>query len=72
MRHMENMASSGNLDAIRRMGNYYYYDGVGVKRDYSKAIEWYEKAAILGDAWSKNRLGEMYRDGKKTTLNIDR
>ena len=64
-------ALSGNLDAIKRMGNF-YYDGVGVKKDYAEAIKWYEKAASLGDSWSKNRLGEMYRDGKGTTIDIEK
>ncbi len=71
MKLMENMATCGNLDAIRRMGNY-YYDGIGVKRDYRMAVKWYEKAAILGDSWCKNRLGEMYRDGKGTEPNTNK
>ncbi|WP_400225292.1 tetratricopeptide repeat protein, partial [Methanomethylophilus alvi] len=50
----------------------YYYDGAGVKKDYSMAIKWYEMAALLGDQWSKNRLGEMYRDGKGTTPNMEK
>ena len=71
MKLMENMAACGNLDAIKRMGNY-YYDGIGVKRDYRMAAKWYEKAAILGDSWCKNRLGEMYRDGKGTEPNNEK
>lgn len=59
---LKNIAYSGNLDAIKRVGNY-YYDGVGVSRDYSEAFYWYEKASLLGDSWAKNRLGEMFRNG---------
>jgi len=60
---LTSMAKSGNIDAIKRIGNI-YYDGVGVPRDYSVALQWYEKAARLGDQWAKIRLSEMYRDGK--------
>ena len=65
MNSLEFLAENGNIDAARRIGTY-YYDGAGVKKDYSEAIKWYEKAALLGDQWSRIRLGEMYRDGKGT------
>ena len=71
MNILKKLAENGNLDAARRMGNL-YYDGVGVKKDYSTAIKWYEKAALLGDQWSKNRLGEMYRDGKGTYPDVEK
>lgn len=65
-----NIAYSGNLDAIKRVGNL-YYDGVGVAKDYSEASYWYKKASILGDNWAKNRLAEMYRDGKVSEVEIE-
>ena len=60
---LRNTAISGNLEAIKRVGNL-YYDGIGVSKDYSEALYWYVKAALLGDSWTKNRLCEMIRDGK--------
>lgn len=57
------VASLGNIDAIRKIGNI-YYDGFGCVRDYTEALTWYKKSALLGDVWSKNRIAEMYRDGK--------
>ena len=71
MNALKKLAENGNIDAARRLGTY-YYDGAGVKKDYSVAIKWYEMAALLGDQWSKNRLGEMYRDGKGTTPNMEK
>ena len=68
---MAMQANSGNIDAINRMGNF-YYDGVGVKKDYAVAMSWYEKAANLGNSWSKMRLGEMYRDGKGTEVDYEK
>ena len=60
---LEFKANNNNIESIKRLANY-YYSGIGVEKDYVTAIEWYKKAASLGDSWSKNRLGEMFRDGK--------
>lgn len=67
---MKYLAENGNIDAAKKVGNY-YYDGTGVKKDYLEALKWYKKAALLGDQWSEIRLGEMYRDGKGTPSDID-
>ena len=32
----------------------------------------YQMAAKLGDTWSKNRLSEMYRDGKGTSRDLEK
>ena len=37
-----------------------YVNGLGVKPDYAKAIEWYEKAAVNGDATSQNNIDDKY------------
>ena len=65
------IANSGNIDAIRRVANY-YYSGIGTEIDYSLAFEWYNKASELGDSWSRLKLGEMYRDGKGAQQNLER
>lgn len=41
-----------------------YQDGNGVEQDYAKAIEWYEKAAELGNATALNNIGYMYQYGE--------
>lgn len=58
LNRMKGLADAGNADAARRVGNI-YHDGSGVRRDYAEAAEWYRKAALLGDRWCMNRLGEM-------------
>ncbi len=68
---LKSNAESGNLDAMRRLGNL-YYDGVSVPRDPSKALEWYEKCAAVGDGWSMVRCGEIHRDGKGTVMDAVR
>jgi TPR repeat protein len=41
-----------------------YYHGQGVAQDYSKAREWYEKAADKGDADAMSNLGVIYYHGQ--------
>ena len=48
--------------AMNNLGHM-YRNGEGVEQDYAKAIEWYTKAADLGDADAMNNLGYMYEHG---------
>ena len=57
---MEVLANSGNVEACRRLGNYY---STGINKDLKKALEYFCKASDYGDVWSSNKVGEMYRDG---------
>ena len=40
-----------------------YYNGYGVKQDYSEALKWYSKASEQGLAEAQNNLGFMYCHG---------
>lgn len=40
-----------------------YYEGRGVKQDYTQAVAWYRKAAEQGNSMAQNNLGVMYADG---------
>ena len=40
-----------------------YSNGNGVEQDYTKAMEWFEKGAELGDADSMGMLAAMYSNG---------
>ena len=46
-----------------------YADGKGVKQDYFKAVEWYQKAAEQGIAPAQFNLGVMYHNGKGVRQN---
>jgi TPR repeat protein len=35
----------------------YYYEGKVVKKDYSKAVEWFKKSALGNDSDGQNNLG---------------
>ena len=41
-----------------------YDEGLGVPKNAAKAMEWYRKAAELGNAEAQFNLGGVYRDGK--------
>ena len=41
-----------------------YYNGQGVRQDYKKAAEWFEKAATQGDANAQFNLGAVYGNGE--------
>ena len=41
-----------------------YSYGKGVKQDYFKAVEWYQKAAEQGEVHAQYNLGNMYDNGQ--------
>ena len=40
-----------------------YQNGTGVTQDYSKAMEWYQKAAEKGSKEAMIDISNMYKDG---------
>ena len=50
------------MEAQSNLG-FMYDTGNGVKKDYKKALYWYEKAAEQGDAFAQNNLGVMFHNG---------
>ena len=46
-----------------------YAEGQGVKQDYAKAVEWYQKAADQGQSDAQYNLGIMYYDGEGVRQN---
>lgn len=55
--------ATGDAEAQHSLGLSYYY-GQGVTQDYTKAAEWYRKAAAQGDVAGQTDLGTMYYFGK--------
>ena len=49
-------AEQRHADAQYNLG-YCYASGIGIGRDYQKAVEWYQKAAKQGLAQAQNNLG---------------
>ena len=52
-------AEQGNADAPCILAAM-YYEGIGVTKDYQKALVWFQKAAEQGNADAQSRLGRMY------------
>ena len=63
LNEMALFANQGNVDAQYNLG-VMYEKGEGVRQDYRKAIEWYEKSANQGYAAAQYNLGLMYYQGK--------
>ena len=57
------VAESGYADAQNNLGDCYYY-GHGVPQDYTKAVEWFQKAANQGNASAQYNLGFCYEKGR--------
>lgn len=56
-------AEADNLEAIYRLGTYYYY-GKGVMQDYSESVKCYRRAAEQGNALAQCDLGYCIGTGK--------
>ena len=64
----ENLLPAQQGDAKAQVFVAYLYEtGQGVSQNYSKAAEWYGKAAQQGNRVAQTQLGNMYRLGKGVT-----
>ena len=57
-REFRSLAENGHANAQLQLGMMYEM-GLGVKKDYSKAEKWYQKAAIQGDREAQKKLFEI-------------
>jgi TPR repeat protein len=57
-----------DADAMTKLGDNYRYGQEGVAQDYSKAREWYEKAAAQSNAKAMFNLGLLYEWGQGVAL----
>lgn len=58
-------ADLGDAIAMRKVGDA-YNTGKGVNQDYSKAFEWYQKAAASGNAYALRMLSVLHSWGRGT------
>jgi TPR repeat protein len=63
---IQDMESGHNTDlsGVQKFLAQCYYDGVGVKQDYAKAVNWCRKAAEQGDSDAQYSLGYCYENGE--------
>ena len=65
---IKQLASQGEADAQNNLG-LMYKNGEGVRQDYTKAVEWYTKAANQGIADAQYNLGYSYYKGEGVRQN---
>ncbi len=66
----ENLLPAQQGDAKAQVFVAYLYEtGQGVNQNYTKAAEWYSRAAQQGNAVARTQLGNMYRLGKGVPQN---
>ena len=63
------MAESGDRVAQNHLGVHFYL-GLGVERDWSQALLWYEKAAKQGDPGAQLNYGLMFQNGYGTNSDM--
>lgn len=68
---LQQYANGNNADALHALG-LCYYDGEGVKQDFSKAFELWTQAAQLGNTDSLIGLAFCYKDGEGTEKDLDK
>lgn len=59
------LAAKGDPEAENYLGVHYYM-GLGVRRDYAKALHWYESAARKGYPSAQRHYGDMFYSGYGT------
>jgi len=64
----EKMSENGDDKAMVDCG-IIYYEGLGVKQDYSKAMDWFLKALEKNNPDAFSNLGVMHRDGQNVPKN---
>ena len=69
LKELQYAADHGNSWAINCIGLCYEY-GHGVKKNYKKAIEWYQKSADAGNAVAMCNLGICYENGNGVKKNL--
>ena len=64
------LADQGDASSMWRLGNWEKNGWLGEKHP-GKAVEWYKKAADLGDKCALNDLGDCYEKGIGTETNLE-
>lgn len=65
----ETHAKAGNPVSMNNLGYLYKY-GKGIKQDYCKALEWFNRSAEKKNSHAENNLGIMYLNGYGVDKNI--
>jgi uncharacterized protein len=58
------LAKRGEAEAQYYLGRLYYYEELGVRRNYQTSAQWFRRAAEQGHAAAQYKLGGMYFAGR--------
>ena len=64
---LDDIFQNGNAEDQLKYGQM-FYDGKGVKQDYVKAVNWYQRAADQHHPEAQYKLGAMYANGIMVSL----
>lgn len=64
-------AEKGQARAMLNVG-IFYEQGIGVPRNFTKALEWYQKAALAGEREAHLRTGACFEIGMGTAVDMDK
>ena len=70
IQEFENWANSNSVEANYLLG-LMYYEGKGVRRDYSRAISYFDIAANAGYSPAQNMMGVCFEQGQGTSSDYD-
>ncbi len=66
---LEEAATKGDVDAQARLSAF-YFNGLGVRKDFVEALFWARKAAEYNNPRAQNILGLMYENGNGVTKDL--
>ena len=61
------MALNGDSNAQHNIGRM-FYEGLGVRQNYSEGLRWFDRSAKQGNPRSLNSLGVAYYDGRAISI----
>ena len=56
-------ASTGNGEAMYRVGNYYFHGKMGLRQDKVEGMKWYHRAVEAGSGTAAGIIGNCYHEG---------
>lgn len=65
-------AERGNREAMRLVGDMYYWGWGNLQQNYNEAVLWYKRAAIKGDTVAKYNLGVVFEQGLGVSIDYNR
>ena len=66
------LANTGNGEAMRRIGRYYFKGEMGLQQDKAEGLKWYHRAVEAGSGRAAYGLGRCFNEGDGVDRNDDK